>query len=112
MKKTEFFEMTPSEIEPLWMKILQRLQGENIETFNDLNPPCSEDSILEVEKHLGFILPENIRILYRLNDGQKGVGKSLFQIEKSKFNLAIGLVGGLRLLHNERDFTFMERVNE
>jgi len=86
------------EIAPLWQKICQHLQKKNWETLNDLNPPCSEKNIEEIEHKLGFTISDSLRSLYRINNGQKGAGPSLFQIEKSKFDLAIGLVGGCRFL--------------
>ncbi|MGE8468367.1 MAG: SMI1/KNR4 family protein [Pseudomonas putida] len=48
------------------------LQAHLPEVREDLAPGCSEAAITEFEREVGRALPESLKDLYRLHDGQKG----------------------------------------
>jgi len=51
---------------------LERWLGENFpEALADLNPGCNESALQTTEEKLGVTLPDSLKEVYRLHDGQK-----------------------------------------
>ncbi|MFC4291186.1 SMI1/KNR4 family protein [Sphingorhabdus arenilitoris] len=48
-----------------------RFAESRIRIVDQLNPPASDDEIAEFEKDLGLIMPEEMRALYKIANGQK-----------------------------------------
>ncbi|MFX0101256.1 MAG: HEAT repeat domain-containing protein [Candidatus Hodarchaeota archaeon] len=65
-------------IETIWQSLREQLEEQNPSQYHDLNQGCSENVIGKIEAELGFSLPESLRKLYAMNDGQEGKANGLF----------------------------------
>lgn len=54
-----------------WKRLEHWLSENFPEALADLNPGCDEHTFRIVEERLGIVLPESLKGVYRLNDGQK-----------------------------------------
>jgi internalin A len=58
-------------VEHNWNRIEAWLSSNLPEVITDLNPPASDEAMTRTETVLGLTLPEDLKALYRLHDGQR-----------------------------------------
>lgn len=54
-----------------WRRLEAWLEKEYPEMLADLNPGCSQEQLIDVEKEIGVQLPESVKSFYLIHDGQK-----------------------------------------
>lgn len=63
-----------------WKRIELWLEGNQaVEILEDLNPPATARQIQYLERWVGNILPNEVRSLYLLRNGQTGYGRGVFE---------------------------------
>ena len=65
-------------IEDAWQAILEKFHTESPGILADLNDGCEPDQIVSLQERLHITLPESLKELYLLNDGQKGVETGVY----------------------------------
>ncbi|MEH0153307.1 leucine-rich repeat domain-containing protein [Limibacter armeniacum] len=87
-------------METIFSKLEQQLQEVFPELANTLNPPATEAQLMEVEKVTGLQLPEDLKSLYRMHNGESGYtglffGLPFLSLEKAlqEWNLWVTIAG-------------------
>jgi hypothetical protein len=57
-------------VQKLWLKHCAWLKENLNECFESLNPPAREEDLLKFQSHAGYELPDELKQLYLLNNGQ------------------------------------------
>lgn len=65
-------------MEATWKRIETWLEANAPQMVASLNPPATDAEIEATEKFLEVALPEDMRVIYRLRNGQQSVGHGLF----------------------------------
>ena len=86
------------DIKESWTRVVERLRSDAPQKWNDLNPCCTEGQLNETQKRVPISFPDDLRVLYRCNDGQKGHSDGVFQFPKETFDFLLGPLHGLRFL--------------
>ena len=55
-------------------KLKSELSRHSPELLKNLNPPASDAEIAEIENEMGFKLPDQVRALYKMHNGQSDGG--------------------------------------
>src|SRR5262245_22802483 len=64
--------MNPVTIDTIWVRIDEWLMRHARDIGNDLNPPASRETVLDVERRIGQTLPADVTASFEIHDGQHG----------------------------------------
>lgn len=62
--------MSSDKFDLAWNRVLDWLTKHRPGIYESLNPPASDEEIASIEKYYGVAVPEDLKKLYRLHDGQ------------------------------------------
>lgn len=69
-----------SSVTRTWQRLEQWFAENLPAALTDLNPGCDEDAFRIVEERMGIVLPETLKEVYRLHNGQKPPERSIVGI--------------------------------
>ena len=61
----------PMETKETWRQYVAHLKKHVPAAYANLAPGASKETIAQLETKLGVVLPESVKVVWRLNDGQK-----------------------------------------
>lgn len=72
------FKQMSDRVSAYWLSYQEKVSRWFPEHYKHLNPPASEDEISHLETVLGYEIPEDMKTLYRLNNGESEEGLGIF----------------------------------
>ncbi|BAZ51113.1 protein involved in beta-1 3-glucan synthesis-like protein [Nostoc sp. NIES-4103] len=66
------------QVSAYWLSYKEKVSRWFPEYYKHLNPPASEDEIRHLETVLGYEIPQEMKTLYRINNGETEEGKGIF----------------------------------
>lgn len=67
-----------NQVSKYWLSYREKVNQRFPEYCKHLNPPASEDEIRHLETILGYEIPEDMKTLYRINNGEAAEGFGIF----------------------------------